>query len=104
MTKNILSAAIAIGTEFSSYAFSTVSKEHGDLLRILSSVLSFNPTDGLSTGTPTCVLFNSKGNFDSYGDEAEEKYSNLVRDDEHRNWYFFRRFKMMLSNKKVYNL
>lgn len=100
MTKNILSAAIDIGTEFSSYAFSTVSKEHGDRLRILSSVLSCNPTDGLSTGTPTCVLFNSKGNFDSYGDEAEEKYSNLVRDDEHRNWYFFRRFKMMLSNKK----
>lgn len=103
MTKNILAAAIDIGTEFSSYAFSSVSVSHGfrgDPLQILSPDLRCEPTDRLSMGTPTCVLFNSKGNFDSYGDKAEEKYSNLVLDDEHRDWYFFRRFKMMLSNEK----
>lgn len=103
MTKNILAAAIDIGTEFSSYAFSSVSESHGfsgDPLQILSSDLRCDPIDRLSMGTPTCVLFNSTGNFDSYGDKAEEKYSNLVLDDEHRDWYFFRRFKMMLSNEK----
>lgn len=106
MTKNILAAAIDIGTEFSSYAFSSVSESHGfsgDPVQILSSDLRCDPIDRLSMGTPTCVLFNSTGNFDSYGDKAEEKYSNLVLDDEHRDWYFFRRFKMMLSNEKVYN-
>lgn len=100
MTKNILAAAIDIGTEFSSYAFSTVNESHGDPLRILSPDLRCAPTERLSMGTPTCVLFNPKGNFDSYGDEAEEKYSTLVLFDKHRDWYFFRRFKMMLSNEK----
>lgn len=105
MTENtsIITAAIDIGTEFSRYEFSLASKSHGDPLLIFSPDLRSDLTDRLSMGTPTCVLFNSKENFDSYGYKAEEKYSNLVLDDEHRNWYFFRRFRMMLSNEKVYN-
>lgn len=50
-----------------------------------------------------CVLFNFKENFDFYGYKVEEKYLNLVFDDEYCNWYFFRRFRMMLFNEKVYN-
>ena len=49
----------------------------------------------------TSVLFNKGGQFHSFGYEAEEKYTSLAFDDEHHDWYYFRRFKMILNDKKV---
>lgn len=47
---------------------------------------------------PICALFDSKESFDSFGDEAKEKYSRLVIDKEHHDWYYFTRIKMFFDN------
>ena len=51
---------------------------------------------------PSCALFSPDGEFDSFGFEAEEKYTKLAEDGDHENWYFFRRFKMLLYENKVH--
>ncbi|KAH3771777.1 hypothetical protein DPMN_173106 [Dreissena polymorpha] len=40
----------------------------------------------------------NKGDLDCFGYEAEEKYANLCLDNNHGNWYYFRRFKMRLHD------
>ncbi|KAL3879592.1 hypothetical protein ACJMK2_031881 [Sinanodonta woodiana] len=51
---------------------------------------------------PTTVLIKPDAKtLDSFGYEAESKYSELASDDnnEHKRWYYFRHFKMMLHEK-----
>lgn len=98
---SLLVAAIDFGTTFSGYAFSFLHEYKKDPMKI--STMTWNPGDrGLtSLKTPTCVLFDPKRNFHSFGYKAEEKYSNLAFDDMHLDWYFFRRFKMTLYNNMV---
>lgn len=58
---------------------------------------------GLSSlKTPTCILFDPTGKYHSFGSDAEEMYSNLALDDKHHDWFYFRRFTMMLTNKMVF--
>ena len=58
----------------------------------------------MSLKTSTCVLFKPDKTFHSFGYEAEEHYGELAADaemGEHKQWYYFRRFKMQLFDKKV---
>ncbi|CAG2206557.1 unnamed protein product [Mytilus edulis] len=56
----------------------------------------------LSLKTPTCLLLDSNKQFDSFGYEAEEKYAEIVMDNDQDNYYYFHRFKMCLhTNKKI---
>ena len=57
----------------------------------------------MSLKTATCILFEPDKTFASFGYEAEEHYAELAAEgtDEHKKWYFFRRFKMQLFDKKV---
>lgn len=56
----------------------------------------------LSSKGPTCALIKPDGKtLDSFGFEAENKYSDLAEEGEHEQWYFFKRFKMMLFDKIV---
>ena len=57
----------------------------------------------MSLKTSTCILFDPDQNFASFGYEAEDQYSELAGDgdDEHKDWYYFRRFKMQLFDNKV---
>ena len=98
---SLLVAAIDFGTTFSGYAFSFLHDYKRDPLKI--SANSWNAGIGqlVTQKTSTCVLFEKDGKFNSFGYEAEEKYSNLALDDNHHDWYYFRRFKMMLYDKKV---
>ena len=52
---------------------------------------------------PTCVLIHPDGKrMHSFGYRAETKYAELsLEKKEHKQWYFFRRFKMMLFDKMV---
>lgn len=97
-----LVAAIDFGTAFSGYAFSFRHDYINDPLKI--STTNWNAGSGglVSLKTSTCVLFDPRGKFDSFGYDAEEKYSNLALDNKHHDWFYFCRFKMMLYNKKVY--
>ncbi|XP_033731586.1 heat shock 70 kDa protein 12B-like, partial [Pecten maximus] len=46
--------------------------------------------------TPTTILFDKDQKFHSFGYEAEKHYFQLTVDDNHTDWYYFRRFKMIL--------
>lgn len=98
---NLLVAAIDFGTTFSGYAFSFHHQYKKDPLKI--STISWPAGSGglVSSKTSTCVLFDPTGKFYSFGYDAEDKYSELALDDNHHDWYYFRRFKMMLYNKMV---
>ena len=98
---SILVAAIDFGTTFSGYAFSFLHEYDKKLLNI--SVIKWNSRMGPLTTekTSTCVLFDKDRKFHSFGYEAEDKYSSLAFDNKHHDWYYFRRFKMMLYDKKV---
>ena len=73
----------------------------GDLLPIFSSGVGHNM---LSSKMPSCILFNSDQRVHSIGFEAQEKYTSLAEDNEHEDWYYFSRFKMMLYEPKVSNV
>lgn len=98
---SLLVAAIDFGTSFSGYAFSTLHDYKKDPLKISASTWSAGIGTLVSLKTSTCVLFDSKQKFHSFGYKAEEKYSNLALENRHHDWYYFRRFKMMLYSKKV---
>lgn len=100
---NLLVAAIDFGTTYSGYAFSLLHEYKKDPLKISTATWKAGSGGLVSLKTPTCVLFDSTGKFHSFGYEAEEKYSNLALDDEHHDWFYFSRFKMILYNKKVYS-
>lgn len=100
----MLVAAIDIGTTQSGLAFSSISEYRADPLSIRSFSWSNPKGLGNQIKTPTCILFNKDKVFDSFGYEAENKYSELVEDEEHQEWYFFKNFKTTLLKKKVRNL
>ena len=73
------------------YAHATIIN---DLLTYLSNLLS--------TKGPTCVLIKPDGQtLDSFGFDAESKYADLAEENAHRDYYYFKRFKMMLHGKIV---
>ena len=97
----LLVAAIDFGTTFSGYAFQTKSDFKQDPTRIQGFTWTTGSNAGLSMKTPTCVLFNPSKEFHSFGIEAEDKYIQLAEEEDHRNWYYFRRFKMQLYRCQV---
>ena len=99
---SLLVAAIDIGTTFSGYAFSFLHDYKKDKLKISANTWNVGVGQLVTQKTSTCVLFDAAGKFHSFGFEAEDKYSNLALDDNHHDWYYFRRFKMMLYDTKVH--
>nr|XP_022323071.1 heat shock 70 kDa protein 12B-like isoform X4 [Crassostrea virginica] len=97
---SLLVAAIDFGTTFSGYAFSFLHDYKRDPLKISANTWNAGIGQLVTQKTSTCVLFDAAGKFHSFGFEAEEKYSNLALDAQHNDWYYFRRFKMMLYDKK----
>lgn len=99
-SSKLLVAAIDFGTTYSGYAFSFKHEYETDPLKVCSNNWAAGSRSLVSLKTPTCVLFDKDKVFDSFGYEAEDKYSELAEEEEHQEWYFFRRFKMSLFNKK----
>ncbi|XP_053391613.1 heat shock 70 kDa protein 12B-like [Mercenaria mercenaria] len=92
-------AAIDFGTTYSGYAHSFKDEYQKDPLKIYAN-LDWTDGSGLITvKAPTVVLFDPKGNFHSFGYEAETHYAKLSEDEEHRGWKYFRRFKMKLHER-----
>ncbi|XP_052820670.1 heat shock 70 kDa protein 12B-like isoform X4 [Mya arenaria] len=92
----IIVAAIDFGTTFSGYAYSYREEYLRDPLQIYS-----NRWDGqILPQAPTVLLFNSEKTESYFGFEAEEKYDGLIKRKEHKDWRYFRRFKMDLHREK----
>lgn len=85
-----LVVAIDFGTTYSGYAYSFKS----DPMAIKTNK-SWSKSL-VSMKTPTVILVNKDLKFDCFGYEAEEKYSQLLEDNEADDWALFRRFKMVL--------
>ena len=101
-TKNyLLVAAIDFGTTYSGYAYS--SREDFEKERTKAYLKQWvDPGSSMMYNkTSTCILFDESVNFSKFGFEAESKYQDLIMDNEHKTWYFFRRFKMTLYDKQV---
>ncbi|XP_062610493.1 heat shock 70 kDa protein 12B-like [Saccostrea cucullata] len=98
--RKALVAAIDFGTTYSGIAFSYRHDYENDPLKVSSNKwtagYSYRGLESLKT--PTCILFNKDKVFDSFGYEAEDKYSELAEEEEHEEWYYFKRFKMSLFN------
>ncbi|KAK3099377.1 hypothetical protein FSP39_003542 [Pinctada imbricata] len=98
----LLVAAIDFGTTYSGYAFSFKHEFENDPLKVSANTWTAGSRSLVSLKTPTTVLFEPCGKFFSFGYEAEDKYSELAEEDEHEGWYYFRRFKMTLFDKKTF--
>ena len=100
--EKMLVAAIDFGTTYSGYAFSFKHDYQNDPCKISTNQ---NWVAGsmqlVSLKAPTCVLFDKDQKFHSFGYEAENVFSELALDNEHHQWYFFKRFKMVLHGAKV---
>lgn len=97
----VLVAAIDIGTTHSGWAFSLKDDYKADPLRITSFNWLADFGALMRVKTSTCILFDKKQQFDSFGYEAEDKYSELAEEEEHQEWYFIKNFKTTLFNTKV---
>ncbi|KAL3879883.1 hypothetical protein ACJMK2_032159 [Sinanodonta woodiana] len=99
-SKTMLVAAIDFGTTYSGWAFSFKHEYDTDPTKIAAR--QWHGGQMVSLKAPTTVLIKPDARtFDSFGYEAETKYSELASEDnnEHKRWYYFRRFKMMLHGK-----
>ncbi|KAH3833374.1 heat shock 70 kDa protein 12A-like [Dreissena polymorpha] len=87
-------AAIDFGTTFSGYAYAT----HHDLANKPPKIHTPNWYGGshISNKNATILLLNSKQEFVSFGYEAEDAYIEFAAEGKHKDYYFFRRFKMNL--------
>lgn len=100
--EKILVAAIDFGTTFSGYAFSFKHEYKEDPMNIKANNSWFAGSMSLvSLKAPTCVLLSPEKQFLAFGFEAEDKYSELALDEAHQGHYFFKRFKMILAEKKL---
>jgi len=92
----LLVAAIDFGTSFSGYAYSF----KNDPLKIHTNLVwNAGSEKLLSHKTPTCILLNPSKKFDSFGFDAENKYTTLAEKDSHHDWMLFQRFKMTIHTK-----
>jgi hypothetical protein len=102
--KYVAIAAIDFGTTCTGYAYNLRTQsgdQHPHVLKDIHSgqVWSGSPEVGLQA--PTTVLMKPDKTFHTFGFEAEEKYKSLILDDQHRDWFYFRFFKMKLHHEQV---
>lgn len=100
---NLPAAVVAIdfGTTYTGYAYSFRSEfQKSDGAReIFHNSWESSLAGNLSKKAPTVALFDPDGVFDSFGYDAEEKYSELIDKKQHQTWHYYARFKMQLFNK-----
>ena len=98
----LMVVALEFGMTNSGLAFSMKGKFEKDPLDI--HFLIRNSSSFRSVRTPTCLLLNNEKQYVAFGYDAENRYAELVMDEEHANYYFFDRFTMSLHNNEVFHL
>ena len=101
ISKSLIVAAIDFGTTFSGYAFALRHDYKVDHMRVSENLWQRGSQPGLSLKTPSCILFDPTQKLHSFGSDAEDKYIDLAQEDEHIDWFYFKRFKMQLYDKHV---
>ena len=102
--QKLLVAAIDIGTTYSGYAFSFAHEQTGNEADPDRIHVNTWENEGGSRNyfkTPSCLLLFPNGKLDCFGNEALERYKDLEEDKKHREFYFFREFKMTLHQESI---
>lgn len=89
--------AIDFGTTYSGYAHSTRHNPKEIFCPHWKS--SSTCTTLISQKAPTTVLLDDKQNFVAFGYDAETKYLEFAEEEKAHNFYYFRRFKMILYDR-----
>jgi len=100
-------AAIDFGTTYSGFAYCTKHDNNDylkrkDLENVKLYCHHWSAEGWMNYKAPTCVLFDSKQNFHSFGYEARAYYENNPDKQDFTKWFYFEHFKMMLYREKVY--
>ena len=93
--------AIDFGTTYSGWAYSFLHEYQSEPAK--AYVKQWNSGSGslVTEKTPTCALISPNGQkLEAFGYEAENRFRELIEQDRHKDYYYFRRFKMSL-NKEV---
>lgn len=88
--------AIDFGTAFSGYAYSPRVEYQYDPLKITVPNWDAPPSVQISYKIPTTLLLDKDKKFVAFGYKAENKYAELADDEENQDYFYIRRFKMML--------
>lgn len=94
----LMTAAIDFGTTYSGYCFSFRHDFENDPLKVSANTWTAGTAGLVSLKTPTTVLLDSNQELVAFGYEAEDRYAELAEEEEHGEYYYFRRFKMSLFN------
>ena len=86
--------SLVFGTTNSGCAFSMIQDFNRDPLNMWTGEF----------GTSACLLLDKEKQFEAFGYDTENRYAELVMDEEHANYYFFDRFTMSLHNNEVCHL
>ena len=98
---HLIFAALEFGTTTSGYALSSKYNFKRDPLNIRSH--NWNTGTSLSAKTLTCLLLNKKKQYVAFGYDAENRYAELVMEEEQDDYFFFDRFTMSLHNNEVFH-
>ena len=88
MCSKLAAVAISITNKDCGSAFSFKEPYFRNPLDISINIWPVRQT--LYETTPTCILSTKDKVFHSFGYESKNKYADLLEDEEHRDWYFFR--------------
>ena len=94
---SIFVVAIDIGTTYSGYAFASKQDFECDPPKFNTN--SWQGSKLLSLKAPTTVLLDENKELVAFGFEAENLFSELVLDNEHKAYFYFHQFKMLLHNQ-----
>lgn len=92
--------AMSIKNKDTRFAYSCKFHYDKNPLDIYTSIWR-GPHGFLKETNRTCVLFTKDKVFHSFGYESKIKYTDLVKDEMHREWYFFERFLSFLDVQEV---
>jgi len=84
----VIVAAIDIGTQYSSCALSFKNSPTKISMKLLSTR---NHAEHLGK-VPTCILVNPNQVFDSFGQDAVDKYDDLASKGQNSGWMMFKQF------------
>ncbi|XP_053376516.1 heat shock 70 kDa protein 12B-like [Mercenaria mercenaria] len=104
MASDLLVASIDFGTTFSGWAILFAHEFESEPTK--GYVKQWHSSGTLITEkTPTVVLIKPDGQtLEAFGYDAENRYKELIDDEEHENYYYFQRFKMKLHKQLGENI
>ena len=90
-------AAIDFGTTYSGYAYA-FTRDPDNVHLMNQRIVSHR--SGYGVQQPTVLLLNKKGEFHSFGYDAQEFFHDLD-EEESGKWLYFEKFKMALHSREV---